>query len=348
MKKVDYIIVGQGISGSVLSYYLMQKGQKVLVIDEEKETSSSKVAAGMCNPVVFKRLTKSWMVDELIPTMKTFFEGQESLFKQQFYYPTPIYKLFVSNDEFDFWRQKSNEPEMFDWIGHKKEFPFNKMLLDYEYGAAKTLNSGFVDVAKWLSSYKDYLIENDSFITQKFDYKKVDLPDKITYSGIESRGIIFCEGYQSINNPFFNWLPFKLTKGEVLTVNFKELKLDAAINKGAFILPFEEGYKLGATYNWDEIDENPTEKGKEELLNKAKRFINDEISVVEHKAGIRPTVLDRRPLLGMHPQKEQLFMFNGMGTKGVMIAPYFAQKMVSFLMGEEQLPEEVNIDRFKD
>jgi glycine/D-amino acid oxidase-like deaminating enzyme len=159
--------------------------------------------------------------------------------------------------------------------------------------------------------------------------------------------IIFCEGYQSIHNPYFDWLPFKLTKGEVLTVNFKNLKIDHAINKGAFVLPYDGNYKLGATYNWDEIDNNPTAEGKEQLLKRAARFINDEVIVLEHKAGVRPTVSDRRPLLGIHPEHSQMAVFNGMGTKGVMLAPYFANKMVDLILKNEALPSEVNINRFK-
>ena len=112
-------------------------------------------------------------------------------------------------------------------------------------------------------------------------------------------------------------------------------------------MPYDGNYKLGATYNWDEIDNEPTEEGKQQLLKRAARFINDEVIVLEHKAGVRPTVLDRRPLLGIHPQHSQLAVFNGMGTKGVMLAPYFANKMVKLVLDNEALPNEVNINRFK-
>lgn len=132
----------------------------------------------------------------------------------------------------------------------------------------------------------------------------------------------------------------------MLTVNFKNLKLKNAINKGVFVLPYDNNYKLGATYNWGELDELPTKQGKEQLLNKASKFINDEIEIIDHKAGVRPTVSDRRPLLGIHPEHKQLAVFNGLGTKGVMLAPYFANKLVNLILKNEQLPSEVNINRF--
>jgi glycine/D-amino acid oxidase-like deaminating enzyme len=347
VKKVDYIIVGQGLAGSVLAYTLMQHQQTVLVVDEEKENTSSKIAAGLCNPVVFKRLTKSWMIDQLMPTALNFYKNQEIVLHNQFYFPLPIYKLFVGEEEKEFWRQQCNEPELVDWINHKVDFPFDRNLVDYPFGAASTLKSGYLKTAKWLDAFKNYLKSKDAFIGKKFDYNAVVFEnDFVCWEGYLAKKIIFCEGYQSINNPYFDWLPFKLTKGEVLTVDFKNLTLKSAINKGVFVLPYNNYYKLGATYDWDHLNEEVTEKGRNELLKKASTFIKDEIIVVEHKAGIRPTVLDRKPLLGLHPKHKQLAVFNGMGTKGVMIAPYFAQIFVEHLIENTPLSAEVDINRF--
>ena len=134
VKKVDYIIVGQGLAGSVLAYKLITKGKKVLVIDEEKESTSSRVAAGMCNPIVFKRLTKSWLIDEVLDQAKAFYHHQEKLLNDQFYFDVPIYKLFVDEQEQQFWKQKSNEPDLFDWLNYKIEKPFDEtidLLIEY-------------------------------------------------------------------------------------------------------------------------------------------------------------------------------------------------------------------------
>lgn len=347
MEEVDFIIVGQGLAGSVLAYSMMEENKKVLVIDEESESSSSRVAAGLCNPVVFKRLTKSWMVGEVLPVAREFYRNQETLLNSKFYFDVPLYKLFVDQKEEEFWKQKSNEPHLFDWIDHKVEYPFDKEKMTYPFGASKTLQSGFLKTANWLEKFKKFLVKKESYLSAKFDYDKIEFDENgISWNGYLAKKIIFCEGYQSVNNPYFDWLPFKLTKGEVLTVNFKNLKIDHAINKGAFVLPFDGNYKLGATYDWDEIDNYPSEEGKEQLLKRAARFINDDIIILEHKAGVRPTVSDRRPLLGIHPEHNQLAVFNGMGTKGVMLAPYFANKMVHLLLNNKELPNEVNINRF--
>lgn len=347
MISVDYIIVGQGLAGSVLAQTLLQKNQTVLVVDDEQVDTSSRIAAGLCNPIVFKRLTKSWMVDELMPIAKQFYQDQEQLLNDKFYFDIPIYKLFVTEEERDFWQQKRNEPELYEWVNHQTEFPFNQEQIDYPFGASKTLQSGFLQTAKWLETYKQFLISNNSFLATKFDYNDISFNQAgVEWNGYQAKKIIFCEGHQTTQNPYFNWLPFKLTKGEVLTVSFKNLSLSSAINKDVFVLPYNKHYKLGATYDWDNLTTETTEKAKNELLKKAKAFIKDEIVVENQKAGIRPTVLDRRPLLGIHPKHSALAVFNGLGTKGVMIAPYFATVLTNLLMNGVQLSKEIDIKRF--
>ncbi|MCB0401078.1 MAG: FAD-binding oxidoreductase [Flavobacteriales bacterium] len=349
MKEVDYIIVGQGLAGSVLAQQLLNRDQRILVIDQQPENSSSKIAAGLCNPVVFKRLTKSWMIDDVLETAKTFYRRQETLLSEEFYTEIPLYKLFVNEKEQQFWQQKSNEPDLFDWLNPAVEFPFNPNLIDSPHGAAHVNHSAFLQTEKWLNAFQKYLRNQQAFIAADFRYENLSLTaEGVVWQNVQAKKIIFCEGYRCIHNPYFDWLPFKLTKGEVLTIQFDKLKLDQAINKGVFILPYQENYKLGATYNWDDLSEKTSETGKHELLEKASRFIKDRMEVIDHRAGVRPTVSDRRPLLGIHPEHKQLLVFNGLGTKGVMLAPYFANKLVALLLENQALPREVNISRFLD
>ncbi|KJS06146.1 MAG: hypothetical protein VR77_06455 [Flavobacteriales bacterium BRH_c54] len=347
MNEIDYIIVGQGLAGSVLAYQLMEEGKKIVVIDENHPQTSSKIAAGLCNPIVFKRLTKSWMVDSVLPIAVNFYRKQEQLLNNNFYQEMPIYKLFVDEKESTFWKQKSNEPELFDWISDKNEKPFDEQYIAMPYGASKVLQSGFLRTKKWLQAFQEYLIKNNAFVESTFDYADLKMETSaVCWNNFKAKGIIFCEGYKNINNPYFNHLPFKLTKGEVLSVDFENTSLNVVINKGIFVLPYDGTYKLGATYNWDEINENISEKAKDKLLNKAQKFIKDNIIVKKHEAGVRPTVSDRRPLLGVHHQHNNFFIFNGLGTKGVMLAPWLTQKFVRYLLHDEPLPEEVNINRF--
>jgi glycine oxidase len=346
----DYLIVGQGIAGTVLTHTLIKQGKKVLVIDEWDHSASSKVAAGLYNPIVFKRLTKSWMIDELLPAAENFYIELEQVLGEQFFYKKKIVKLFAEKNEKDFWLKKAKEAGLKMYLSETAEENFYPDAINSTNGAAIVKQAGNVDVKKMLILFRTHLKKQNALLEEKFSYNDIILnADGIEYKDRHAKKIIFCEGFRATENPYFNWLPFKLTKGEIITIKLPvPLDEECCINKGVFILPLGANlYKVGATYNWDELNETPTERGKNELVEKLNRVLKTPYTIIKHEAGIRPTVQDRRPLIGLHPQYHTIGIFNGLGTKGVLIAPYFATHFTKVLEGLELLMSDVDIVRFE-
>lgn len=350
--KYNYIIVGQGIAGTVLAYTLLSRGKTVLIIDEKKENTASKVAAGLYNPVVFKRLVKSWRADELIPFMDKFYSELEELLAQKFYHKKQIVKIFTEENEKEFWIKKSNE-EVGKYLSKNIGQDFFVGNVISPLGSSEVTNAGNLDTNIFLNASHSYFKKKGILLNEKFDFEKLVVEEnQILYKEIVAEKIIFCEGYKAIENKLFTWLPFKLTKGEILTISIPKLgetknSFEKVINKGCFVLPIGNNlFKVGATYEWSDLTENKTEKGKNELINKLKKVITAPFEIVEHKAGIRPTVSDRRPLIGLHPKHNTVGIFNGLGTKGVMLAPYFANHFAEVLENEISLDKEVDILRF--
>jgi len=349
-KHYNYIIVGQGIAGTVLAQTFLKEGKSVLLIDEGLEQAASTIAAGLYNPVVFKRLVKSWMADELIPFMDRFYVEAEQLVQAQFYHKKKIVKLFADVAEREFWLKKSDE-EVGAYLSQPMDLHFLNEYVENPIGAAEVKAAGNLDMNVFLKAFRSYFLKKDCLLQQKFECGDLSISvNSVSYRNMDADKIIFCEGHQATANPYFNWLPFKLTKGELITIQLKKehaIPLDKVINKGVFILPIGNNtYKVGATYEWSDLSIHPTEKGKSELIDKLKKVIHVPFDIVEHQAGIRPTVLDRRPLIGLHPVHASVGIFNGMGTKGVMLAPYFANQFSLFLNGRAHLLDEVNCLRF--
>lgn len=349
-KNYNYIIVGQGIAGTVLAQTLLNDGKTVLLIDEGLEYSASVIAAGLYNPVVFKRLVKSWMADELIPYMDAFYVETEKLLNERFYYKKEIVKLFADVTEKEFWLKKSKE-EVGTYLSQTMDLDFLNNCVENPFGAAEVTAAGNLNMAIFLKAFRTYFLKKEFLLQEKFEYGDLSISEKgVSYHNMDAEKIIFCEGHQTTANPYFNWLPFKLTKGELITIQLKKehsIPADKVINKGVFILPLGNNtYKVGATYEWTDLTIHPTEKGKSELIDKLKKVIRVPFDIIDHQAGIRPTVLDRRPLIGLHPVHACIGIFNGMGTKGVMLAPYFAKQFNQFLKGRENLSDEVNCLRF--
>ncbi len=345
----DFIIVGQGLAGSILAITLIKKGYSVCLIDEQKDTSSSKVAAGIWNPIVFKRLTKSWFADEVIPELYTFYKYCESKLETRLIYQKTIIKELVNDNEEKFWLKQveKNKPYLDKTIVEN----LNITNTDFISKSASVLSSGHLDVNTFLNSVCQFLLRHQVFISEFFDYTQLVITaNEVKYKKLTATQIIFCEGYKVSNNPHFNWIPLKPAKGEVLIIKMDHFVLnDHIINKGIFILPLgNQLYKVGATYDWDDLTEIPTFNKKQELINKFSELITCPYTIISHQAGIRPSAIDRRPIIGGHPNYKNMFVFNGFGTKAVMLAPYFAMHLLEHILHKKDLLKEVDLKRFKN
>ena len=348
MNRVDFIVVGQGLAGSVLALKLIEEGYTVKVVDEPELSSCSKVAAGIWNPVVFKRLTKSWMIDELLPELLRFYKHSEIVFNTTLITERHIVKLFSEQQEVDLWNKKSGgelEGYLDKTIYSSNDF---KGIKNSPFGYSKVLKSGNLDVKKFLTHTRQFLRDKKCLITEIFNYNEVTITDIISYKDISAGNVVFADGYLIKNNPYFKYIPFKPAKGEVLTIESENLNIgDNIINKNAFLMELKNNsYKLGATYDWDNLNEKLSENALSELQNRFKKMAEAEYKTINHEAGVRPSVIDRRPVIGRHPDYKNIFIFNGLGTKGVMLAPYFAGKLIEYIKFNEEIPVEVNVSRF--
>jgi glycine/D-amino acid oxidase-like deaminating enzyme len=343
----DFIIVGQGLAGSVLAISLIKAGFKVCVIDEPKLSLSSKVAAGIWNPVVFKRLTNSWLADELVPELMDFYTWFEQETNSGMIQNRHIIKPFTEEQEKNLWLKKAQtDNEFLDKQTYENLFITTQQSIT---SYSKVLNAGNLDVISFLYCAKNYIEHNGMFIEEQFDFDQLKNADStIHYQSVSSKNIIFCEGHLITQNPFFNWIPMKPAKGEILTIHCEELLLEKDIlNKGIFILPLgNHTYKVGATYEWENLDDTPTEKRKIELQQKLDMVIQTPYAIIKHEAGVRPSVTDRRPVIGCHPELNNYFVFNGFGTKAVMLAPYFAKQFVEHIKHFSPIHPEVDTQRF--
>tara|TARA_Y100000589_G_scaffold317298_1_gene343157 strand:- start:85769 stop:86833 length:1065 start_codon:yes stop_codon:yes gene_type:complete len=348
-KIYDYLIVGQGLAGSTLAYTLLQHNQKVFVIDNENKNNSSRVAAGIINPIVFKRLTLSWKVNTLLPFAHHFYQEIEKRQNVKLLHNRIIYRIFTNEDEYNFWQQQCNEPHLIDYLSEPKKGDFNKNF-QTSFGYGKVLQAGFLDTNTYLDTVKKLLIAQNAFRNDDFQSGALSIAQNhITYKGIKAKKIVFCQGWQDAENPFFKSLNiFKLTKGEVLSVQPNNaIRFNEEVSKNIFFLKHITDYKLGATYEWKELNTCPTEKAKNELLEKFYKFSNFKVTINKHQAQIRPTVRDRRPVIGFLANNPKIGIFNGLGTKGVMIAPWLAHQFALAEINNIPAEKEISLKRFE-
>ncbi len=343
---VDYIIVGLGLAGIAFAEKLKEQ-QRSFVVFEDNSQNSSVVAGGMYNPVILKRFTPVWNAGEQLKKALPFYKKLEKYFDKKYNYRIDIYRIFKSAEEQNNWFLASDKLLLQDYMVPKIFKNENRNIIA-PFDLGKLTNTGRIDVKSLSDDYRAYLRKDKILVEEKFDHKKIEFENrKVNYKNVISKNIVFCEGFGLKENIFFNYLPMREVKGELLTIHAPELQVNYLIKSAVFLLPLgNDMYKVGATFNWTDKTKSPTEEGRRELEFKLSSVINCRYEVVDHTAGIRPTIKDRRPLVGTHPKYRQLSILNGLGTRGVMIAPLMAENLFQYIENGKQLDNEFSIDRF--
>ena len=342
--KVDYIIVGLGLAGIAFAEQL-NKNDKSFIIFENNSQNSSKVAGGMFNPVILKRFTPVWQGVEQITIAIPFYKSLEKKLNVKLIEYIPIKKSLKSIEEQNNWYIACDHPKLKNYLSPIIETNNNPSVLATN-GLGTVTNSGKIDTTILLDKYREFY--NKKIHNTTFDYKKLKISEpNIEYKNIVAKNIVFCEGFGIKENPYFKNLPLKEAKGELLEIESKELNINYVLKSAVFVMPIGKNkYKIGATFNWKDKTNLPTEEGKSELVEKLQKTISCNYKITHQLAGIRPTVKDRRPLIGTHKTYKNLHVLNGLGTRGVMLAPTLSEKLYQAIENNKIIEKEININRF--
>jgi len=345
--KVDYIIVGLGLAGLAFAEELLAANKTFIVFEDDSQTSSL-VAGGVYNPVILKRFTPVWNAKEQLEVALPFYQKLEEKFNIKFDEKFLIKKVFKSVEDQNNWFEATDKPLLTAYLDPKIDNQKRKgVIADFGYGNVK--EAGRIDTKHLVEVYREYLKTEKKIQFEKFEHQQIKFrKDHLEYKDIITDRIVFCEGFGMTKNLFFNYLPLNEVKGELIIIHAPELEIDFLIKSTLFVLPLGDHlYKVGATFNWSDKTSNPSDEGKSELVEKLKKVLTVPYKIVEQTAGIRPTVRDRRPLVGMHPAYNRLAILNGLGTRGVMIAPTVAKQLFNNLENDKKLDSEIDIKRFE-
>ncbi|MEX2381386.1 MAG: FAD-binding oxidoreductase [Opitutales bacterium] len=346
-KQVDYLIVGQGLAGSLLARALLARGRTVLVIDEENPSAASRVAAGLVNPVTGRKLVKTWKADTLLPFARGFYRARETELGKTLYSEKTIWRFFQNATEAKVWEVKRHDPAFAAYTSQLPDETMAGLDLHPQLGGFRVTRGAHVDTRELLRLFRVRLRESGALSEEAFVQADLRVEsNRVQWRDVSAKKILFCEGHAVSANPYFSWVPFRHAKGELLTVRGPTFPEEVVLNRGKWLLPVGgDLFRAGATYGWDDLSETPTAAGREAILAGIRAIVPWTPEVIAHEAGVRPIVKDTRPIAGLHPAHPAVGIFNGLGSKGVLWGPYFAEQLVEHLENGGPLDPAVDVRR---
>jgi glycine oxidase len=345
MIETDFIIVGSGLAGTVMAHTLHREGRSFRIISDPSISKCSQIAGGIYNPIVFYRITKSYMADFVLPYAKSFYGECETQMHCTLHHSIPLGRILASEQEKILWDQRREEGPG-AYLGENIQA---SELINAPFGIGLVSGTGYLECDTFLTTSYSYFTKNIS--VEKFDYYDLEIHETgVRYRDHSARHIIFCEGYMAMNNPYFR-IPFKPVKGEIITLEFStglpEPLNNMILVKNSYLLPLGNNfYKSGGTYDWDHLDEIATPGATGVLSERVREITSIPFRIVDQQAAVRPSVSDRRPVIGTHPNHSALSVFNGLGTKGVMLAPYYANELYHAIENKRPVSKETGLSRF--
>lgn len=348
----SFVVVGHGLAGAVLCETLRARGSDVRVVHADRTGSASPVAAGVVNPIVLRRTVPSWRAAQLLPIAGRFYRSVEARLGIRIWHPIALKKVFGSAEERAVWDRVRADPQLGEWLEPPGSMNAH---MTAPHGAGGVRRCAWLDVPALINAQRVELAREGRL------FERIDEID-----AAQAGTVVHTTG------AFAQHPGLVPVKGEVLTLRIPGLRLDAVVHKGAFLLPLgNEHFRLGATFEWNDPWSGPTQQARDELLRRLANMTDRPVEVVDHRAGVRPTAKDRRPIIGslsamnpaasptgaaaglpMSPQgtlrhpDQHHYLLNGLGSRGVLLAPWCAAHLADHMLHGMLIDPEVDAARF--
>ena len=346
--RAEFLIVGQGLAGTALAWALAERGRSFLSVDRDEPLTSSKVAAGLVTPVTGMRLNLNWRFGALHPEALAFYRDKERQLGRPFYFELPHVRLFKKQEEIALWEKRVASPEVRRHVNFDAAAPLvDEAVFTNPLGGFEQKDSGYLDTAAYLSASRAHFESIGAW--ERAEFLAADTqaaPDGIVWRGRRFSTLVLCQGWEAAQGAGFDWVPVQSALGTVFSLS-AAIREPRIINRGCWLLPRREGgFLAGPTYELKFADpRTPSEKAVRDLDQRLHALVRAPFEITGSQTAVRPIVRGCHALIGRHPSQPRVAFFNGLGSKGVLRAPFMARRLVEPLLDGAPLEAEYDLQR---
>ena len=327
----DYLVAGQGLAGTVFALSAIQRGLRVQVVDPEEPASCSRVAAGLMNPLSGPRLNLGPLEEAYWEQARAFYQHWEPILGVRCFEERPILRLLTQEDDARQWSKRASDPRYAPWHAPLPA-DWDASRYHNSLGGFTTLRCGRLDTVRFLDAAREWLRACGS-------YRPGLVPPE--------EPAVWCLGFRSREHGPFQSVPLRPARGTIFTIQAPELREDHLVHAGKWLVPIGgDRYRVGSTYEWDPQDAQPSAAARDALTTFLNEWLPCPWALLREVAGIRPMANRGQPFLGRHPTARGQILFNGLGSRGSLIAPYFASRLLDLLECGTPLDPQVDVRRF--
>lgn len=330
---------------------MLQSGQDFILLGSRDLPSAFSVAAGVINPVTGRWMTKTWNADHLLPLAERNYREIEQELDIEVYHPIPEIRFCQNEEDIKRVGRRMRNPRYADVLGAYLEPGEASPEFNDAHGSFEIQGAAYVDLPLLVDSLRTHFSDQGRFRDEIFEHEALTpMPQGWQYRDLSAETVIFCQGAATRENPWFKDLALKPVKGETLLCQSESLQLEPMLyHHKKWLLPYADGsFRIGATYDEADLSPDPTPRKAQELLEAAHSSLKDshKIEILAHLAGVRPSTVDSRPIVGPHPTEKGLYVLNGLGSKGASTGPAMVEVLVGHLVDGTPIDDEVSIARF--
>ena len=335
------LIIGAGLAGLHLAWSLYSRNQQFKIVTHDFGKPAWKASAGIINPVTGKRVVKSWKIDTLLPVAVDRYEQIATYLKK----PSAYHSIQLTR----YFRDDPDERvRFFERCADPDYSAYLKQTASREAESFEIAQSGWVDVQAFVEESRNFFAETGHILSapQPVDAYRLSLDnDPLIWENQTWSHIVFCEGYQGQSNPYFNWLDYRISRGDVIDFSTHCELPNWILNREKWVLPLSRNHgRTGSTYSWERLESEPKIEEAMPLLDAWDDLLPTlpKATITQHRVGIRPGTNDSKPYAGPHPLEPRLCILNGFGSKGASQSPWCAERLADYLIQRVSLPKEID------